>query len=726
LRGAPEEEYRMNAQAALTLDIHGDGVAWLVFDAPDSRVNILSAAVMERLDSLLAELENAARAGTVRAVVVRSGKPGTFIVGADVNEITAVSDAEAAEAGATIGQAVFNRLERLPVPTVAAVDGTCLGGGTELILACGYRLASDSDKTKIGLPEVQLGIIPGFGGTTRLPRLIGLTAALEMILTGKTVSASKAQRTGLIDERVPTPALYERAAAFARERAELGRGSRRGRRSKRGLAQRALEGNPIGRQVLFWQSRKQVMKQTKGHYPAPLEALRVIERSHGRSLDKALALEAAAVGRLLGGDVAPQLLHVYHLMEAAKKASPRDAAPREVERVGVLGAGVMGGGIAQLLSYNDIAVRMKDIRGEGLAQGLAHARGLFDAAVSRRRMNRRDAARRLALVAPTLEYTGFGTLDVVIEAVVERMDIKQQVLREVETKAPQGCVIASNTSSLSITEMQQVLGRPADFCGMHFFNPVHRMPLVEVIRGDATSDAAVATIFALSRRLGKIPIIVRDGPGFLVNRVLSPYLNEAGWLLADGASVEVVDRAMTRFGMPMGPLRLLDEVGLDVARHAGQTMHEAFGARLEPSPPLVALEGSTLLGKKGGSGFYSYDGDKRTGVNPELLEVLGSAVGAEAEIPPDEIRDRLVLVMVNEAARVLEDGIVAGPGDVDLGMITGTGFPPFRGGLLRYADTRGLPEVVARLETLQARYGVRFEPAPLLREHAAAGRGFYS
>jgi 3-hydroxyacyl-CoA dehydrogenase / enoyl-CoA hydratase / 3-hydroxybutyryl-CoA epimerase len=531
----------MNEQAALTLDIHGDGVAWLVFDRPDARVNILSAAVMERLDTLLAEIENAARAGTVRAVVVRSGKAGTFIVGADVNEISAITDAESGVAGARAGQAVFNRLERLPVPTVAAVDGNCLGGGTELILACGFRLASDSPATKIGLPEVQLGIIPGFGGTTRLPRLVGLTAALELILTGKSVSASKAQRIGLIDERVPAPALYDRAAALAREQADLGRGARRSRRPRRGLAQRALENNPIGRKVLFRQSRKQVLRQTKGHYPAPLAALQVMERSHGRPLERALALEAEAVGRLLSGDVARNLLHVYHLMEAAKKASPAGAEARTVERVGVLGAGVMGGGVAQLLAYNDIPVRLKDIRADGLAQGLAHARGLFDDAVRRRRMHRRDADRRVALIAPTLEYSGFGSLDALIEAVVERMDVKRQVLREAESRVPEGCVIASNTSSLSITEMQQALERPADFCGMHFFNPVHRMPLVEVIRGEATSDAAIATIFGLARKLGKIPVIVRDGAGFLVNRVLSPYLNEAGWLLADGATVERID-----------------------------------------------------------------------------------------------------------------------------------------------------------------------------------------
>jgi 3-hydroxyacyl-CoA dehydrogenase / enoyl-CoA hydratase / 3-hydroxybutyryl-CoA epimerase len=709
-------------QAALTLEIDGDGVAWLVFDRPDSRVNILTSGVMQRLDALLAEIEHAAAAGAARVVIVRSGKDGSFIAGANIDEIAHVTDPIEGATLARGGQQIFNRLERLPIPTLAAFDGTCLGGGTELILACAYRIASDRAETKIGLPEVQLGIIPAFGGTTRLPRLIGLPAAMDIILAGKSVDARKAQRIGLIDERVPAAALYARAAALAEERATI----RRGRRRRRSLAERALEGNPLGRRVLFRQARKQVLRQTNGHYPAPLEALQAMRRSHGRPLERALDIEAEAVGRLIGGEVSRNLIHVYHLMEAAKKAAPGGADARRVERAAVLGAGVMGGGIAQLLAYNDIAVRMKDVRSDGLAQGLAHAKSLFDGAVQRRRLQRRDAQRKLELIAPTLDYTGFAHADVVIEAVVERLDVKQQVLREVEQRVTRGCVLATNTSSLSVTRLQEALDRPADFCGMHFFNPVHRMPLVEVIRGDRTGDDATATIFALARRLGKTPIIVRDAPGFLVNRVLAPYMNEAGWLLGDGVGVEEIDREMTTFGMPMGPLRLLDEVGLDVAHHAGQVMFEAFGERLRPAPALIALESSELLGRKGGRGFYVYDGEKKIGVNDELGRALGEAAPAvRRSLEPDEVRDRLVLAMINEAARALADGVVDRPGMIDLGMIMGTGFPPFRGGLLRYADARGLDDVVARLESFEARLGPRFEPAPLLRERAAAGRGFH-
>ena len=717
------QEKLPEGQAALTLEVAGDGVAWLVFDRPDSSVNLLTEAVMTRLDELLAEVEGGARAHRVQALIVRSGKDASFIAGADVNAIAAITDAAEAEAKARLGQRVFRRLELLPIPTVAAVDGQCLGGGTELILACRYRIASDRPETRIGLPEVQLGILPGFGGTTRLPRLVGVRAAFDVILTGRTMDARKAQRIGLIDESVPPPALYQRAEAVARAFVQ---GRPPERRDRRSIAIRALEATPPGRRVLFDQARKQVLKETKGHYPAPITALQVMKDSVGLPLDEALDIEARALGTLVASDVSKNLIHVFNLMEAAKKAAPPDAEPRTVDRAAVVGAGVMGGGIAQLLAAKGVAVRMKDIQADALASGLRHAREVFDKAVQRRRTDRRTAQRQMERIAPTLDYTGFAQADVVIEAVVERMDVKKQVLAEIETRTRPGCVLTTNTSSLSVGEMQRALERPADFCGMHFFNPVHRMPLVEVIRGGQSSDDAIATVFALARKLGKTPIIVEDGPGFLVNRILAPYLNEAGWLLADGGSVEEVDRVLVRFGMPMGPLRLLDEVGFDVARHAARTMHDAFGDRLAPSPPLAALERVKLYGRKSGSGFYLYEGDREKGRNEAIYDALGTAVPAERHALSDgDVRDRAVLAMVNEAARVLEDGIVRTPGDVDLGMITGTGFPPFRGGLLRYADARGLPAVVQRLEDLAMRYGHRFDPAPLLRRHAQEGRTFY-
>ena len=708
-------------QAALTLDIASDGVAWIIFDNGESRPNILTRDVMQRLGNALEQIENATSNGRVRAVVIRSGKAGSFIAGADIAEFATLSDALEGEAGARAGQQLFARVDALRVPTVCAIDGICLGGGTELALACDYRIASDRPETKIGLPEVRLGILPGFGGTTRLPRLVGLQAALDLILTGSNADARKALKIGLVDERVHPAILYERARAAALEIAE----GRKAQHQKKPLLSRFLDDTGPGRKVLMSQARKKVEKETKGHYPAPLAILEVIDESHGKSVERALEIEAAALGRLIVTKESRNLVHVFNLLEAAKKAGPRGVSPLPVASAAVVGAGVMGGGIAQLFAARGIAVRMKDIRADALGNGLRHAQELFDKLVKRRRLSRREAAQQMTRIAPTLDYAGFRQCDLVVEAVIERMDVKQQVLREVENATREDAIIATNTSSLSVSELQSALARPAQFCGMHFFNPVHKMPLVEVIRGGQSSEESVATVFSLARTLDKTPVIVNDGPGFLVNRVLAPYLNEAGWLLADGATIEQVDEALLQFGMPMGPLRLLDEVGLDVARHAGHSMATAFGERLAPPPPIAALESSKLLGRKGGRGFYTYDGEDAE-VNKEIYALLGATIKAQREIPADDIRERAVFAMINEAARVLEDRIVAGPGDVDVGMITGTGFPPFRGGLLRYADSLGIRRVLETLEKLERAYGIRFAPAPLIREYAAAGRGFYA
>ncbi len=709
-------------QAALTLDIDSDGVAWFVFDDPDRKVNILSSPVMERLDELLTEVEEAARASRVKSLVVRSGKDGSFIAGANLDEIAVLRDSAQATALATRGQAVFQRLHDLEVPTIAAIDGTCLGGGTELVLACDVRVASDRPETRIGVPEIRLGIIPGFGGTTRLPRLIGLMAASDLILTGKAVDARKAERLGLIDERMHQAVLVRRAREIALELADGGQPPGRRRPP---LAHRLAESTGPGRRLILKQAHKQVLERTRGHYPAPLAALSVMRRSARKPLRQALVIEAEAVGRLIAGSVSKNLIHVFRLMEGAKKAGPEVEAPA-VERVAVVGAGVMGGGVAQLLAHRGLAVHLKDIDQSALATGLRHAREQFQKLVTRRRLGQREADDRMAAISPSLEYTGFGMVDLVIEAVVERMDVKQAVLREVEQVVKPDAVLTTNTSALSVTEMQRVLERPELFAGMHFFNPVHRMPLIEVIRGEATSDVAVAAVFGLALKLSKTPVVVKDGPGFLVNRILTPYLNEAGYLLAEGAAIAEVDEALLDFGMPMGPFRLLDEVGLDIARHAGATMHQAFGERFAPAPALEALEATDRLGRKNEKGFYVYEKGRDKHPDQSIYEELQAVIGAERRgLGAADIRDRCVFPMVNEAARILEEGIARSPGDIDLAMITGTGFPPFRGGLLRFADRLGLEIVVDRLAAFEAAHGARFTPAPLLRRKADAGEGFY-
>ena len=711
-----------------TLDVDEKGIAWITFDDPDRKVNVLSEQVLTRFREHLVEVRNLAPRGRVRVVVLWSAKSG-FIAGADIAAIEALEDPVQGAEGARFGQRVFSSLNDLGVPTVAAIHGICLGGGVEMSLACSHRIASDSPATKMGLPEVLLGILPAWGGTTRLPRLVGAEAALDLMLSGRQVSSSSARRMGLVDKVVPADLFREEVAAFAADvAADPTRKSPTRRPKRRPPLKRLTDGTALGRWLVRSIAKKRVMGRTGGHYPAPLKILEVVGRSANKPLEKALEIEAKAAGELVASSVSKNLIHVFQLREEARKGTGVDdetVEPRRVEYLAVLGAGVMGGGIAQLAAYRGIHVRMKDIHHDAVASGLQHAQKLFAGLVKRRRLRRRDADQRMTLISGGLGYEGFARQDLVVEAVVEKMDIKRIVLRETEDAVGRECVLATNTSSLSVDQMASALARPENFVGMHFFNPVHRMPLVEVVRGVRSSDHALATTYALVLALGKVPVVTNDGPGFLVNRILGPYMNEAGFLLADGASVEAVDGAVKRFGMPMGPLRLVDEVGIDISRHAGQSLHEALGDRLSPSPPLVALAESGRLGKKAGLGFYRYE-DGKEEVDPEIYAVLSRAVPAVRTILDErEIRGRLVLAMVNEAARALEEGIVRRASDVDLAMIMGTGFPPFRGGLLRFADTIHPRTILSRLNEFEGRYGARFAPADLIHRLARENRGFY-
>ena len=723
----------MTASPSPIFEIDDDAIGWITFDDPDRSMNVLSEAVMTRFADIIDEARMAAREARVRAVVIR-GKSASFIAGADIDVIGRTEDPTLAEAQIRMGQAIFSEITTLPVPTVAAVHGVCVGGGVEMALACDHRVLSDSDRTTLSLPEVQLGILPAWGGTTRLPRLIGLQAALDMLLTGKKVRPSKANRIGLASAVVPAPIFHDAVRDFA-----LGLVGERGapRARRRSFVQRALDGTPPGRALVLRTARKKVLEQTGGHYPAPLAILDVLAQTLGKSVDESLAAEAREAAVLLVGPVCKNLVHVFHMREASRKGTglpaTSTAVPRAVAKVGVLGAGVMGGGIAQLAAARGIESWMKDIQHEAVTGGLQHARGLFDKAVTRRRMTKREAAQAMDRIAGGIDYHGLSGSDVVVEAIVEKMAVKKSVLAELEGHVSADCIIATNTSSLSVEEMASALSRPERFCGMHFFNPVHRMPLVEVIRAPGTSDEAVATIYKLSLDLGKVPVVVGDGPGFLVNRILGPYLNEAGFLLSDGASIETIDRVAKRFGMPMGPLRLVDEVGIDVSGHAGESLHQALGERLTPAPALLELGRTGRLGKKGGLGFYRYEGGREKGVDESIYTELpsvptpGSAPAGPlaGEMGERVVRRRLVLAMINEAARILGDGIAASAADVDLAMIMGTGFPPFRGGLLRFADTLHPRGIVDRLEQLSDELGPRFAPAPTLVQLASEDRTLY-
>jgi len=706
---------------AFEIKVEEDGLAVLTFDLPGEKVNKFSTAVVAELGDVLVRLTREAR---IRALLVRSGKPDVFIAGADVNEFSTVLPEDVRTYVERV-QSLFEQLANLPYPTVAAINGACLGGGTELALACDYRLMSDSKKAQIGLPEVRLGIFPAWGGCTRLPRVVGLASALDLILTGKSLDARRAKKIGLVDEAVPAAIFEDWTRRFARSK--LGGGKPRSRRKPTSLADHALEGTPFGRKAIFSKARKGVLEQTGGHYPAPLEALEVIEESYGRPVADGLASEARHIGLIFGGEVQRNLLNIFFQTEEVKKESGvADSSVRalDVHRVGVLGAGVMGGGIAQLAADKGLPARMKDIQPQALAHGYAAAAAIWREAVRKRRLTPLEMKRKMDLVSGALDYSGFGRCEVTIEAVVEKLAVKRAVLEEWEQAVPRTAIFASNTSTLPITEIAVGALEPGRVAGMHFFNPVHRMPLVEVIRGERTSDETVATIFALAKTLGKTPVVVRDAPGFLVNRILAPYLSEAVRLIQEGCRIEDVDAAMTQFGMPVGPLALLDDVGLDVAAKGGEVLQAAFPERLKMGGE-DALAAAGRLGRKNGKGFYDYPGGRRGEPAREAYAALRVAPRDKSPLPAEVVQARLVLPMINEAAFCLEDGIVADAGKLDLAMIFGTGFPPFRGGLLRYADAIGLGRVFSRLDDLAERLGPRFAPADTIQRLANERRGFY-
>jgi len=705
---------------SLRLAVGGDRLATLTFDAPDRKVNVFSRGVFEELERTIDEV---ARRDDVGCLVLLSGKDGSFIAGADVEEIARVTDPREAEAGSRLGHRLFAAWEALPFPTVAAIRGTCLGGGTEIALASTYRLVANRKEVRIGLPEVRLGILPGWGGSTRLPRTIGIAEALDLILTGKTVSARRAWKLGLADALLPDARFLDEVRSFALAHLDRRGGEEPARPDFKELL---LERNPLGRKILFDQARKKTLEQTRGQYPAPLRAIEVVRVGIEDGPRAGFDAEARAVAELATSRTAKNLLHVFKLTEDAKKEKGLPGGePRPIASVAVLGAGVMGGGIAQLVAAEaGIPVRMKDVDEKALASGMAHAAQVFDRALRRRRIERPEVKRRMSLILPTLSYAGFERVDLVIEAIVEKLPIKQQVFAETASHAAERTVLASNTSSLSITAIGASTPHPERVAGMHFFNPVHRMPLVEVIAPEGADPAAVNTVFAFARRLGKTPVLVRDTPGFLVNRLLMFYSTEALWLLDEGHRIEDLDRAMTDWGMPLGPMALTDEVGIDVAVKVAHILRDAFGDRLPLPPWLDRLSLEGRLGTKSGSGFYRYDGRERKDPDPAVYGLLG----LEPKIDrPDTARlaDRMVLPMVNEAARCLDEKIVASPADLDLALILGTGFPPFRGGLCRWADHQGLPTLVAALERYEGAVGERFRPSDALRGYAAKG-GFYA
>ncbi|MBK7961998.1 MAG: enoyl-CoA hydratase/isomerase family protein [Bdellovibrionales bacterium] len=699
-------------------------IAIVEIDMVGEKVNKLSTPMMARLKDVLQELTKS----SYKAVIFTSKKAKIFIAGADIEEIKNLNNQEQVLKAVSQGQEIMNMLEDLPMPTIASVHGACAGGGCEFILACDYRIGSEDPSTRIGLPETQLGILPGFGGCVRLPRIVGLQASLDVILAGKLLPGKKAYKIGLLDKLVHPAILQEETLKWAQKLVTDKVGKRRKHFKSSGLINGFLEG-PLGRGVVFSQAKKGVLKLTGGHYPAPLKALSVVCATIGMSdRDRAMKIEREGFAEVAVTEVSKNLIHVYYLTEMVKKQNATAAKAKEVKALGILGAGTMGGGIAYVAADKGIQVRMKDLNYEALGKGLKHASDLWKKLLKRKSIDRYQFRQKMNSVSIGVDYSDFKRLDVVIEAIVEDMKIKQRVIGETAAQMRPDAILVTNTSSLSVTEMSQGHPHPEFFAGMHFFNPVHKMPLVEVIRGAKTSDQTISTIFELTKKMGKMPVVVKDGPGFLVNRLLLPYMAEAAFMFQEGMSVGQVDVAYVKeFGMPMGPFALMDEVGLDVCVKVLRIFMKAFGDRVSLAPCMEVLEKSTRLGKKNGQGFYKYSSDGQRG---EVDETIYSALGLGQPTNPHtskECIERGVFAMINECSRALiEDRIVETPHEVDLAMIMGTGFPPFRGGLLRYADSVGSKYVAEQLETYASqRTAPRLKPSKVLSEMASVKAKFY-
>jgi 3-hydroxyacyl-CoA dehydrogenase/enoyl-CoA hydratase/3-hydroxybutyryl-CoA epimerase len=721
--------------SALSLTLRPDGVALVLIDVPGEAQNTLRAEFTTEFNSIVAQIEESEG---VRAIVIASGKKGSFVAGADIEMIKRIHSSEEATRLSREGQAAMDRLEASPVPVVAAIDGACLGGGLELALACHARVASDEPHTKIGLPEVQLGLLPGAGGTQRLPRLIGIAKSLDLMLTGRQLSGSRAKKLGVVDEVVPASIVIEAACKRALKLAD----SRALTPSKPTPAslfaslrdvdpqELALEKNPIGRKILFREARKKLLEKSYGNYPAAERIVDVVEYGAEHGFQAGLAKEAEFFGVLVMTEISKQLRNIFFAMTALKRETGVDdetIKPRIVDRVGVLGAGLMGAGIAIVsVDKADVDVRIKDRDNDGLMRGMGTLSAYFGKKVKRRSLSPNEAARQLRRITTTTEYNGLRSCDVVIEAVFEDLALKHRVLRDVEAATGPDTIFATNTSSIPITKIAAGASRPHNVIGMHYFSPVEKMPLLEIIVTDQTSDEVTATCVELGKRQGKTVIVVRDGVGFYTSRILAPYMNEAAFCISEGAAIDLVDEALQKWGYPVGPCTLLDEVGVDVAAKVGPIMVDAFGERMAPPGTSDLLIKDGRLGRKNGRGLYLYDGKKKGGkkqVDPTVYDLTGMKPSHDRD--PVEIAERCGLLMVNEAVMCMQEGILRSPRDGDIGAIFGLGFPPFRGGPFRYVDTEGAARIVARLERFTDRYGMRFTPCQLLVDMAKSGKRFH-
>lgn len=696
------------------LNTDARGIATLTFDTPDSEVNVLCFDALYELEQQVNEMHNDKN---IKALFIESAKAHIFIAGADIKEIKSFKDSAETVEKLKHGQEIFNALENLPFPTIAMIDGACLGGGLELALSCTYRIATNDIHTSIGLVEVSLGIIPGLGGTQRLPKLVGFTKAIELITASKRLKGDKALMLGLVDASVPSGYLGFKKEEFIKE---ILAGTLKAKVEKIRQGVKWYESLYPVKVLIAKMSRSAVLKKTAGHYPAPLKAIDVMEKTLSMSLNEGLKVELEAFEPLATSQISKNLIELFFTSELLKKETFSNGKATKVESAAVVGVGTMGSGIAWVLAHKEIPVRLGARKMQSIASAMAKMMQSFESIKRRGRLTIREVGLKMDRVTHTTMMDGLTEVDMVVEAVSEDSSVKKKIYETLEATVKKGTVIATNTSSLNITDLVKETKHPERFVGMHFFNPVAKMPLVEVIAGEQTSDDTIATVVKLAKRLGKTPIRVSECAGFLVNRTLLPYLNEAALMFEEGEDIDHIDTLLTDFGMPMGPFTLADEVGIDIGEKVSAILHEAYGDRMTPSPLLGKILAKGWLGKKTGKGFYLHE-KKSKAYHKDMAKLHEITPSLEDNI----ILDRAILIMVNEAARCLEEGVVDNARYLDMAMVMGTGFPAFRGGLLRYADAEGLANIVARLNVLEEKFGERFSATKSLVEMAKNDEIFY-
>jgi len=716
-----KDEVTATQQGTFSLIRQENGIAHLVMDVVGESMNTLKAEFVDEIATMLAEIK---ADNTITGIVLMSGKADSFVAGADINMLASCKTAEQATAISRQGQMIFDQIESLTIPVVAAINGVCLGGGLELAMACHARVCSDNVKTALGLPEVQLGLLPGSGGTQRLPKLVGIQKALDMMLTGKQLRAKQALKIGLVTDVVPNTVLVEVAEKLILSGKVKTKPAKK-TTIKSSLINRFLEETTIGRKIVFSQASKTVLSKTKGNYPSPSKIIDCVKVGVEQSPAKGYQVEANHFGELVMSPVSAELRQIFFATtEMKKEQGVTGVAAIPVNKVAVLGGGLMGGGIAFVTATKaNVSVRIKDIAHKGIHYALKYSFDLLNKKVKRRFMRKSEMQNQMAMITGTTDYSGFKEIDVVIEAVFEDLSLKQSMVADIESHCKESTIFASNTSSLPIGQIAEKAARPENVIGLHYFSPVDKMPLAEIIAHEKTSDQTISTTVALAKKQGKTPIVVKDKAGFYVNRILAPYMNEAALILLDGEPVEKLDKSLVKFGFPVGPMQLLDEVGIDIGAKIGPILQAELGDRFTPPAAFDKLISDGRLGKKVKKGFYQYNGVKKKTVDESIYALLG--ITKTDKISSDDISARCVYMMLNEAVRCLDEGIIRNARDGDIGAIFGIGFPPFLGGPFRYIDSIGANNIVSRMSDWQVTLGERFAPCEKLLEIAEKGERFY-